>query len=167
MATVEYTVEDNVAILTLNNGENRFNFDFFNLFHETLDKIEKETEANVLVITSSDEKIWSNGIDLEWLMANIETGGLEFRREFTRELFRFFEKVLVYPMLTIAAINGHAFAGGGILACTCDMRFMRKDRGWLCFPEVDIKIPFQPFLNALVEKAIPMNMLIEMQLTIT
>ncbi len=114
---------------------------------------------------SSLDKIWSNGIDLEWLFENIEKGGMEFRREFTRELFRFFEKVLTYPMITIAAINGHAFAGGGILACTCDLRYMRNDRGWLCFPEVDIKIPFQPFLNALVAKAIPMSKLVEMQLT--
>ncbi len=165
MAIIEYTVEDNVAILTLNNGENRFSFEFFNTFHETLEKIEKETEANVLVITSSDDKIWSNGIDLEWMMENIQKDGIEFRRKFTKELFRFYEKLLVYPMITIAAINGHAFAGGAILACTCDLRYMRNDRGWFCFPEVDIKIPFQPFLNALVAKAIPMNTLVELQFT--
>ena len=59
------------------------------------------------------------------------------------------------PVPVIAAINGHAFGNGAMLACTCDFRFMKKDKGFFCFPEVDISIPFLPGMIAFVRKAIP------------
>ncbi len=68
-------------------------------------------------------------------------------------------------MVTIAAVNGHAFAGGAIFACAFDYRFMQSDRGWFCFPEIDLKASFEPFSNALCKKAIPLYKLIDMQFT--
>ena len=59
------------------------------------------------------------------------------------------------PVPVIAAINGHAFGNGAMLACTCDFRFMTKDKGFFCFPEVDISIPFLPGMIEFVRKAIP------------
>ena len=50
----------------------------------------------------------------------------------------------------IAAVNGHAFAGGAMLALACDQRVMRDDRGYFCLPEVDINIPFSDGMSALV-----------------
>ena len=51
----------------------------------------------------------------------------------------------------IAAINGHAFAGGAMLALACDERVMREDRGYFCLPEVDINIPFVPGMSKLIQ----------------
>jgi enoyl-CoA hydratase/carnithine racemase len=162
---VSYSLDENVAIVSMNSGENRFNFKFMAAFNKVLDEIENKTEANVLVVKSSHEKIWSNGIDLEWLQPAVEEGGPEVYEKFSSEMYALFKRILTYPMLTIAAITGHAFAGGAIMSCAFDFRFMRSDRGWFCFPEVDIKIPFTPFLNAIVKKAIPMYKLVEMQFT--
>ena len=165
MGLMGYTVDENVAVLSMNDGENRFNFPFFEAFQTILDEIEFNTEANVLVVKSSHEKIWSNGIDLDWLLPAVEKEGPEIHRRFGCEMYRLFKRVLTYPLITIAAITGHAFAGGAILSCAFDMRFMRSDRGWFCLPEVDLKIPFSLFLNAVLRKAIPFYKLQEMQLT--
>ena len=67
MPKFNFEMDEQVAILTMDNGENRFNFKFFEGFSEVLDKIENETDARVLVVKSAHEKIWSNGIDLDWL----------------------------------------------------------------------------------------------------
>jgi enoyl-CoA hydratase/carnithine racemase len=76
-------------------------------------------------------------------------------RAFMYGLNRIFTRILLYPMPVIAAINGHAFGDGTIMACACDFRFMKSDRGYFCFPEIDISIPFLPGMLAIVQKAIP------------
>ena len=55
-----------------------------------------------------------------------------------------------YPYPLLAAINGHAFAGGALWALAHDVRVMRADRGWFCLPEVDIDKVFRPGMAALV-----------------
>jgi enoyl-CoA hydratase/carnithine racemase len=165
MEHFKYTLEENVAVVTMSSGENRFNFDFFTAFHQQLDKIETMNQVNVLVVNSAHEKIWSNGIDLEWISGMMAKEGPGFFETFAAEMYRLFIRILTFPMITFAAISGHAFAGGAIMACAFDFRYMRSDRGWFCFPEIDIKIPFTPVLNAIALKAIPIGKLNEMQLT--
>jgi enoyl-CoA hydratase/carnithine racemase len=165
MAEFEYEMDEHVAVVTMNRGENRFNFPFFEAFSKILDTIEHETDASVLVVKSAHEKIWSNGIDLDWLGPAVAEGGPELRDKFLAEMFGFMRRVLTYPMVTIAAITGHAFAGGAFLSFAHDFRFMRSDRGWLCFPEVDIGIPLGPVFTAISKRAVPMYKFEEMQYT--
>jgi enoyl-CoA hydratase/carnithine racemase len=165
MALIEYELDEHVAVLTMNSGENRFNFDFYDAILPAFDEIENNTEASVLVVRSGDKKIWSNGIDLDWLGPAAQEGGPEVRQRFMRGMNELFRRILTYPMITIAAINGHAFAGGAFMACCFDFRFMRSDRGWFCFPEVDLKMPFRPSFIPLVKKAVPMYKFEEMKYT--
>jgi len=165
MANFEYKLDKHVAVLTMNCGENRFNFPFFEGFLEILDEIEHHTEAKVLVVKSSDEKIWCNGIDLDWLGPAVAEEGPELGNKFMAELYSFMKRVLTYPMLTVAAITGHAFAGGAFLSFAHDFRFMRSDRGWLCMPEVDINMPLGPVFMALSRRAVPAYKFEEMQFT--
>ena len=165
MAKIDYALDEHVAILSMNSGENRFNFPFFKAFLEILDEIEHKTEANALVVKSSHEKIWSNGIDLDWFLPAAEKEGPEIRNKFLAEMFGFMKRVLTYPMLTIAAITGHAFAGGAFLSFAHDFRFMRSDRGWLCMPEVDIGMTLGPVFSSISRRALPMYMFEEMQYT--
>jgi enoyl-CoA hydratase/carnithine racemase len=160
-----YEVDESVAVVSLDDGENRFNPDFLNTFLDVLDAVEKETDARTLVVRSSHEKIFSNGIDLDWLVPVIQKKDFEAAKTFFYTLNRLFRRLLLYPMVTIAAITGHAFAGGAIMCCAFDFRFMRSDRGFFCFPEVDLGIPFLPGMNALLCRAIPMYKVEEMQYT--
>jgi enoyl-CoA hydratase/carnithine racemase len=72
---------------------------------------------------------------------------------------------LTLPAPTVAAINGHAFGIGAMLALAHDRRVMRADRGWLCLPEVDLGLPFRPFMQALVTNRLPGNVAREAMLT--
>ena len=165
MALIEYELDENVAVVTMNSGENRFNLAFLDEFLSVLDTIENNTDANALVVRSSHEKIFSNGIDLDWLVPFIQKNDADTAKKFLYTMNSLFKRLLIYPMPTIAAITGHAFAGAAILCCAFDFRFMRSDRGFFCFPEVDLGIPFLPGMIAIAKKAIPMYKLEEMKYT--
>lgn len=155
MSIVLWEKRETVAVLTMNNKENRQNLDFANAMIKALDEILEDKGISAAVIASSDEKNWSQGIDLQWLMERRADDDLNAIRSFIYRMNDVFKKLLLYPMPVIAAINGHAFGNGALLACTCDFRFMRSDKGFFCFPEVDVSIPFLPGMIAFARKAIP------------
>jgi enoyl-CoA hydratase/carnithine racemase len=163
MARVEYTLDEKVAIVTMNDGENRFNLPFLEDFLTILDIIEDDTDANSLIVTSAHEKIFCNGIDLDWLLPFIKKNDMDTAKAFFYTMMKLFKRILLYPMPTIAAISGHVFAGGAIMSCAFDFRFMRSDRGFFSFPEVDLGIPFLPGMLAIIKKTIPMYKFEEMQ----
>lgn len=82
MALVEYALDENVAIVTLNNGENRFNPDFIRAYLDVMDKIENETQALTLVVRSSHDKIFTNGLDLDWLLPVIQKKDVKTAKDF-------------------------------------------------------------------------------------
>ena len=163
MGMYEYRLDGQVALLTMN--ESKFNMSSVTEFLSILNEIEKDTDAKVLIVRSSDEKLWSTGLDLDWLLPLVQKGERSVADAFTAKLTELFKTMLFYPMITVAAITGHAFAAGAVLACCFDFRFMRKDRGYLCLPEVNLGIPILPSMTAMVKKAIPMDLVEDMQLT--
>lgn len=165
MAVVEWKKDEKVAILCMNNGENRHNLAFSQAMLAALDEIESDKEVSAVVLTSNDAKSWSQGIDVEWLMQRFQAGEAEAIKRFLYGMNAVFKRLLLFPVPVIAAINGHAFGNGAILACACDFRFMKADRGYFCFPEVDLGIPFLPGMLAFVAKAVPHYKFNELKLT--
>jgi len=159
---IDLAWEGRIAVVSLNEGENRFNPPFLTAFMQKLDDIEKTADAAALVVRSTHEKIFSNGIDLGWLLPLIQKNEMETVIRFINQMMSLMRRLLVFPIPTIAAITGHAFAGGAIMCCYFDYRFMRTDRGYFCFPEVDLGIPFLPGMMAAIKKTIPRYMLHEM-----
>lgn len=147
MAAIELRREGDVFVLTMNAGENRFNRPFLNEISAALDEVERSSGPAALVTTGGVEKFYSNGLDLTWLSGDgaSEGGG------FISDVLRLLGRVLVFPVPTVAAINGHAFAAGGMLALAHDFRVMRADRGFFCLPEIDIQLPLAPGMTALIK----------------
>ncbi len=155
MAIVQWEKEGSVAVLYMNNGDNRQNPLFFEAMIGALDEIENDGSVSAVVISSTHEKTWSVGVDIEWLGQRAAEEGMKEIKGFLLSMNDLFRKLLLYPMPVIAALNGHAFGNGAILSCACDFRFMKSDRGYFCFPEVDLGIPFLPGMIAFVRKAVP------------
>jgi enoyl-CoA hydratase/carnithine racemase len=155
MPIIEWKKEDGIAVLTMNNGENRHNPEFVSAMLNVLDEIERDETVSAVVITSSDEKNWSQGIDVQWITGAFGKKDVRSIRDFMYGLNKIFKRILLYPVPVIAAINGHAFGNAALMACACDFRFMKADKGFFCFPEVDINIPFLPGMIALIRKTFP------------
>ncbi|AGP81268.1 MULTISPECIES: enoyl-CoA hydratase/isomerase family protein [Alteromonas] len=165
MHNLVITYTDHVATLTMKNGENRHNPLFAKEMLSALDTIKSNEDCKALVITSNDEKCFSLGIDTDWLMSAMKAARTEEIKQFMYDMDDVFKTLLLYPLPVIAAINGHAFGNGAILACACDFRFMRADKGFFCFPEVDLSIPFLPGMIEFVKKAMPYYRFNEMKLS--
>jgi enoyl-CoA hydratase/carnithine racemase len=165
MSLVDYRIEGQVAILTWNSGENRFNPDFLNAHLSAVGEIEKTTDARVLVVKSGHEKIWCNGIDLEWMATVVFEQDKTPVKDFFFLLNEFFRSFLLSPLVTVACMNGHAFAGGAMAACACDYRYMTRDRGFLCIPEVDLGMRFLPGMLAILKHSIPGHTIKDMALS--
>ena len=129
----------------LGDDENRFNPDWVGAVSALLDEVAAAPGPRALVTTATG-KIWSNGLDLEWMGAN--TGEVP---AFVPPCTRCSAQMLGLPVPTVAAIQGHCFAAGAMLAVAHDFRVMRADRGFFCLPEVDIHIPFTPPMAALIQ----------------
>lgn len=139
-----------VFVLTMDNDENRMNRSWLNAMNAALDEVDSATGPKALVTTGSG-KFYSNGLDLEHLMAS----GSEAMAAFVADDERLFARIIATPYITVAACNGHTFAAGAMLALCHDFRVMRADRGFFCLPEVDLGIPFTPGMDALIKGRLP------------
>src|SRR5262245_16662908 len=124
--------------------ENRFHPQMLAELNGDLDEVEGRDGPAAFVITG-DGKFFSNGLDLDH-MSSVpdEAAGI------VSDVQMLLARVLGFPTATVAALNGHVFAAGAMLALACDQRVMRADRGYFCLPEVDLGIPFTPGMNALI-----------------
>lgn len=162
---IEWEKDDAVAMITLNNGENRHNPAFVRAILDAFHEIEKDESIYAAVITSSDEKSWSQGIDLPWIMNVLAIREFQTIKDFLYSLNAMFKKILLFPMPVIASINGHAAGNGAILACCCDFRLMKADRGYFFLPGVDINISYLPGIQEIIKQAFPYYKLEEAILT--
>lgn len=142
--TISLTYEEKIAILDLGADENRFSPGFLDEMDAHLDEI-ISAGAQGLVTTGGD-KFYTNGLDLDWLAANGDQ-----TQWYVGRVQGMLARVLTLPVPTAAAVVGHAFGAGAMLALAHDFRVMRADRGFFCLPEVDIRIPFTPGMAALIQ----------------
>src|SRR4051812_10207921 len=117
------TRADDVAVLHLGDDENKLNRDWVDSLNACLDEVAATRPA--AVVTTASGKFWSTGLDLDWLGANPESA-----QAFLDDVERMLARVLLLPVATVAAIQGHAFAAGAMLALAHDVRVMRADRGF-------------------------------------
>src|SRR5689334_20980167 len=156
--------DGDVFVLYLGNegqtdSENRFHPDWIDAIHAKLDEVEA-AEGPAALVTVATGKFFSNGLDTDWLFGNMDRMHWYLDRVHT-----VFSRLLAFEMPTVAALNGHAFGAGAMLATSHDFRVMRSDRGYWCLPEVHLGMPFTVAMNALVTERLANQVALEAMTT--
>lgn len=152
-----WTIErkhDHVAVVTMNtNKVNAQNPAFFADLHAAFDRLETEFDDCAVVLTSSGN-VFSAGLDLDHHFAM-------FARRNLKEIDDWFAayrttnlRLFTYPRPTVAAVNGHAYAGGFITAIDCDYRIATQGALQFALNEVPIGIPMPAVYCEIIKHAI-------------
>ncbi|MEU5030265.1 enoyl-CoA hydratase-related protein [Streptomyces milbemycinicus] len=137
--------QDNVFVLDLGDGENRFHPDWLDSVKAALDEV-RAAEGPRALVTAATGKFYSNGLDLDWLLAHADQ-----HHDYVVSVHDLLARMLSLPLVTVAALQGHTFAAGAMFSLAHDVRVMRADRGYWCLPEADINITFTPGMSALIQ----------------
>lgn len=156
---IELDQDGSVFVLRLRGGENRFSMELLDEVNAALDRVQA-IEGPCALVTTGEGKFYSNGMDLDWLAAAPDRAG-----EYLRAIYRLLGRVLSFPAPTVAAVNGHAFGGGALLAIAHDFAVMRADRGYWCMPEADLGLPLTPEYVSLLQTRLPARTLHEALVT--
>jgi len=131
---------DHTATITLNRPDKRnsINTQMIADLHSALDTVEK-TNARVVILTGAG-KVFCAGMDLSLLQA-IATQSPSENQEDSRRLANLFRRIWSYSKPLIAAVNGHALAGGCGIATLCDFTIAVPEAK---FGYTEVKIGFLP-----------------------
>lgn len=152
-----WTIErrhDHVAVVTMNtNKVNAQNPAFFADLHAAFDRLESEFDDCAVVLTGTG-KVFTAGLDLDHHFAM-------FARRSLQEIDAWFSayratnlRLFTYPRPTVAAINGHAYAGGLITALDCDHRIAAQGALQFSLNEVPIGIPMPAVYCEIIKYAV-------------
>ena len=134
---IELSERDGVALLRLADGKaNAMSLDFCEALTARFAAL---SSARAVVLTGTGT-IFSAGVDLVRLLE----GGAPYIRKFLPTLSTMLVTVFSHPAPVIAAINGHAIAGGCVLACAADRRVMAGNGGRIGVTELLVGVPFPP-----------------------
>jgi enoyl-CoA hydratase/carnithine racemase len=148
---IDLTREGELFIVRLNAGPNTIGPAWQARMLEVLDTIESDCAGDAGLVLTGDGKFFCSGLDVE-AFTSLEGEALGRFGSAMMELMR---RLVVLPIPTVAAINGHAFAAGAFLALACDYRVMRGDRGWVCISEVDVGVPIGEPMMTLLRAKVP------------
>ncbi|HUO86804.1 MAG TPA: enoyl-CoA hydratase/isomerase family protein [Thermoanaerobaculia bacterium] len=132
---IELETRGDVTLLRLAHGRvNALDLELVRAFDAALDEVE---EAGAVVLTGRGS-VFSAGVDL----ARVDADPPEGLATFLVELDALFRRLLLFSRPVVAANNGHALAGGWVLACACDVRLVAAGEARLGVTELAVGVPF-------------------------
>ena len=126
-----------VAVLRMSHGKvSALDADFCDALVKEIESV-AASNAKALVVTGTGAA-FSAGVDL----FKVLDGGADYLKRFLPALESFLKRLLTMPKPVVAAVNGHAIAGGCIIAAACDHRLMADGTGRIGVPELSVGVPF-------------------------
>ncbi len=152
MITTE--TRDRVTVVRMAHGKvNAFDPELMSGLIDQLAGLE-QAETSAVVLTGSGS-VFSAGVDLRGLTA----GGPDYVKTLLPLLGAAFLKAFTFPKPVVAAVNGHAIAGGCVLACACDYRIMADGAGRIGTPELSVGVPFPIMALEILRLTVPAHRL--------
>jgi enoyl-CoA hydratase len=134
---IDIVQQGSVAVMTMRHGKaNAMDIAFFNRIATCFEEF-AASSARAAVVTGQGN-MFSAGVDL----IRATEAGSDYFPIFLPALRRAFEAVFFCDKPVVAAINGHAIAGGCILACAADYRVMGREAGRIGVTELMVGVPF-------------------------
>lgn len=153
---IDVETENGIAVVTLGHGKaNALDIEFCDALSKCFDEL--ATSAARAVVVAGRGRMFSAGVDL----IRASAGGADYMRKFLPVLNRSFASIFFHPKPLIAAINGHAMAGGAVLACCADRRIMARSGGRIGVTELLVGVPFPALAFEAVRFAVPARYLAE------
>ena len=129
---------ERIAVLRLDHGKaNALDLELVGAIADAVTELEHEESIRACVLTGTGS-IFSAGVDLHRLLE----GGGAYATAFVPAMVVAFRRLFAFSRPAVAAINGHAIAGGCVLAAACDYRVMARGRGTIGVPELQVGVPF-------------------------
>jgi len=154
---IDLKTEDGIAIVTMRHGKaNALDITLCDGLANCFEKL-RPSDTRAVVLTGQG-RIFSAGVDL----LQVSAGGADYLRKFLPSLHRLYDAVFFHPRPVVAAINGHAVAGGCVLACCADRRIMARSGGRIGVTELLVGVPFPALAFEVMRFAVPARHLPEL-----
>ena len=157
---IDVAPTDGIAVVIMRHGKaNALDIDFCEALAACFNDL-RGAGAKAVVLTGQG-RIFSAGVDL----IRVSEGGVDYVRKVLPALHKLYDAVFHFPKPIVAAINGHAIAGGAVLACCADRRVMVREGGRIGVTEMLVGVPFPALAFEIVRFAVPPRDLPEFTLT--
>ena len=147
---IERTEEDGVVCLRMCHGKaSALDLEFLRALRVAFDE-ERERSTAPVVLTGTG-RIFSAGVDL----LRVTSAGDDYIRAFIPALDEALLAIFDFPRPVVAAVNGHAIAGGAVIASTCDRRVFAASGATIGVPELLVGVPFPAIPLEMVRRVLP------------
>lgn len=147
---IELERRNGIAILRLAHGKaSAMDIELLEALARKLDEVES-SDASAIVLTGTG-RIFSAGVDLK----RVIEGGAAYVERFFPLLCSSMLRLFAVEKPIVAAINGHAIAGGCVMALACDYRIMSSAGGRIGMPELHVGVSYPAAVLEIVRSAVP------------
>lgn len=129
---------DHLATIRLDHGKaHALDLELMVALRDTVRALGQDDGTRAVLLTGTGA-IFSAGVDLYRVVRD----GSAYIERFLPLLVDTFRTLFTFPRPLVAAVNGHAIAGGCVLACAADYRVMARGPGTIGVPELRVGVPF-------------------------
>ena len=161
MATIRIDTNGPVAILRMDKGRgNSIDEPLTRDLIQAAADLAADPAVRGVLLTSAHPKLFSPGLDLVTLIELDRKAMERFMLLFADMVWALYG--LAKPM--VAGVNGHAVAGGCILALTADHRVLRRGGAQIGLNEVRVGLPLPWTVTELLRASVPPNALSQVAL---